>query len=301
MSTNIQLFIDELEALKIPFKKDEPMKNHTTFKIGGNTPAFIEPVSTEQIKIIVNLSKKYSVKILCVGRGSNMLISDSGIDMAVIHFGENFNKITKDENSINVLSGATLISLCNFAKENSLAGLEFAYGIPATVGGAVYMNAGAYGGEISNVIKSVTYLDEDGEIHTKAKEELDYSYRHSYFKNKNCIILSTDIALSDGNKDEISALMDDYMNRRKTKQPLNYPSAGSTFKRPEGAFASALIDRCGLKGYSVGDAQVSEKHAGFVINKGSATANEVKQLMEDVKKIVFEKTGFTLEPEIIVL
>ncbi len=301
MSTNIQLFIDELEALKIPFKKDEPMKNHTTFKIGGNTPVFIEPVSTDQIKIIVSLSKKYSVKILCVGRGSNMLISDSGINMAVIHFGENFNKITKEENNINVLSGTTLISLCNFAKENSLAGLEFAYGIPATVGGAVYMNAGAYGGEISNVIKSVAYLDEDGEIHIKAKEELDYSYRHSYFKNKNCIILSTDIVLSDGNKDEISALMDDYMNRRKTKQPLNYPSAGSTFKRPEGAFASALIDQCGLKGYSVGDAQVSEKHAGFVINKGNATANEVKQLMEDVKKIVFEKTGFTLEPEIIIL
>ena len=298
---NKEIFIDSLNKLNISFKEDEPMKNHTTFKIGGNTPIFITPSTINEIESIINLANRYEIPLFFLGRGSNLLVNDDGIDMAVISFSESFKSISHSKNELTVQSGASLISVCNYAKEHSLSGLEFAYGIPGSIGGAVFMNAGAYGGEMKNVIKSVTYLDEKGNIHTKNTDELEFSYRHSYFKEHRCAIISATIELTPDIKADITARMNDYMNRRKEKQPINYPSAGSTFKRPKGAFAGALIEQCGLKGYTVGGAQISKLHAGFVINVNNATARDVNTLMTDVKNIVFEKTGYTLEPEIILL
>lgn len=288
-----------IEALKensILFREEEALKKHTSFQIGGNCRLLIEPATKEQVVKTLECLKDYPYIVL--GNGSNVLVSDEGFDGAVLLLNRNFSAIRLlDEETIEVEAGASLVSLCNFALEHSLTGLEFAYGIPATVGGALFMNAGAYGGEMKDVVESVSHI-KDGELGSYAKEELDYSYRHSIYQQGNYVILSGVLRLKKGDKAEIRAKMDDLMGRRKSKQPLNFPSAGSTFKRPVGAFAAKLIEDCGLKGASVGGAQVSEKHSGFIINTGNATCKDVLDLIEIVKDKVKEETGFTLECEV---
>ena len=275
------------------------MKNHTTFKIGGKAAFFIEPKNEGEIAEVLSAVKVFNKRFLVIGNGSNMLISDDEIDCVFIYIGEKLSEVKLlDENRIRCESGALLSKACNFALENSLTGMEELFGIPGSVGGAVYMNAGAYGGEIKDVILSCTTMDTDGNIHTYRKEELDLSYRHSRFSDKDEVILSADFCLEKGDKDEIKAEMKDFLSRRKDKQPVEFPSAGSVFKRPEGYFAGALIENCGLKGKQIGGAQVSEKHAGFIINRGNATAKDVLSLIELCQNTVKEKTGVLLEPEI---
>lgn len=275
------------------------MKDHTTFRIGGPADYFITVSNIEQLKKVIAICKESEIPFMLIGNGSNLLVDDNGLRMAVIRLSGDFKEITHSENKVTCGAGATLARLCTYSMQNSLAGLEFAFGIPGTVGGAVYMNAGAYGGEMKDVLLTVTHMTSDGVIETVSADTLDLGYRHSIYKNNGCVILSAEFSLEEGNKDEIKALMDDIMNRRVTKQPLEYPSAGSVFKRPEGAFAGALIEQCGLKGATVGGAQVSEKHSGFIINIGGATCEDVCALVEKVQKIVKEETGFTLEREII--
>ena len=234
-----------------------------------------------------------------IGNGSNLLVTDNGIDNVVIKIGSKMSKIELiDDTTIFCEAGASLKSLCMFALENSLSGLEFAYGIPGTLGGAVYMNAGAYGGEMKDVLFSCKHIDADGNIGELSQDELDLRYRGSVYTDNGFTIVSAIMKLKKAEMTDIKAAMDDKLQRRKDKQPLEYPSAGSTFKRPEGYFAGALIEESGLKGYTVGGAQVSEKHAGFVINKNKATATDVITLIKDVQKIVFEKHGVMLETEV---
>lgn len=296
--------MDRIEKLctdnGIEYLKNEEMKKHTSFKIGGACDLFICVNDMSQLKKVIDVSKEESVPYMIIGNGSNLLVHDEGIDGAVIRLRGKFLNITKtDDTHIRAGAGAKLADLCIFAKNNSLSGLEFAYGIPGSVGGAVFMNAGAYGGETKDVIVSVTYLRDDGEICTYTKDELELSYRTSVFKKTGEIILFADYELDLGNTDDITEKMSDIMNRRKTKQPLEYPSAGSVFKRPQGQFAGTLIQQCGLKGKSIGGAAVSEKHAGFIINTGGATCSDVLALVKLVQDTVKENTGFFLEREII--
>lgn len=301
MAANI--FTPKLEQFliqnNISFLKDEPLSNHTSFKIGGKCSLFITPNSLEQISSIMKIIKQDQISFYIIGKGSNLLFNDNGFDGVIINISENLKDIhLLDDTKIYCSAGISLNKLCVFAMENSLTGLEFAYGIPGSVGGAVYMNAGAYGGEIQDVLQSVDYIDDNGNIKTCAKEDLDLSYRHSFFTDKPYCIIGCTVNLSLGCKQDIKNKMDDLMNRRQTKQPLEYPSGGSTFKRPEGNYASALIDQCGLKGFRVGGAMVSEKHAGFVINYDNATCKDILNLVEQVKQKVKDKTGYTLECEI---
>ena len=274
------------------------MHRHTSFKIGGNADVFVSVQTVEEFSLTLKLCKKAEVPVTVLGKGSNLLVSDKGIEGVVICL-EKLNKITVEGEKIKAGAGVSLAALCNFAANEGLSGLEFAFGIPGSVGGAVYMNAGAYGGEIKDVLESVTAVDVDGEILTFSANELCLSYRNSIFHNNGATVVETVFALKKGIEEEIKAQMSEVMGRRKDKQPLEFPSAGSTFKRPEGYFAGTLIEQCGLKGLTVGGAQVSTKHAGFVINKGGATANDVLELIKKVQQIVFEKTGVTLEPEVI--
>lgn len=278
---------------------NEPLKNWCTFKIGGNAGIFVQPKNAEEIAFVVTQTKKAGVPLFTLGKGSNLLFSDNGFNGVVMHIGRNMSDIKIiDETTIYSQSGAMLQTFCNFAMENSLTGMETLYGIPGSVGGAVYMNAGAYGGEICDIAYSADYVDLNGRKGTLVEDELDFSYRHSAFTDNGNIITGLTVKLQKGEKSKIKAAMADYMGRRKSKQPLEYPSGGSTFKRPVGNFASALIDQCGLKGTCVGEAMVSEKHAGFVINKGNATAKEVLELIEIVKAKVYKEKGIDLECEI---
>ena len=278
------------------------MKDFTSFKIGGPAEIFAKPSSEEQVSKIINYCKKNEVPLFPLGKGSNLLVSDNGIDGVVIYFGNDFGKIKLvDDETVYCEAGAGLAALCNFALENELTGLEFAYGIPGSVGGAVFMNAGAYGGEIKDVIIYADHMDKNGQSGRFVGDELDMSYRHSAYSAKEYFITGAAFKLQKGDKAEIKAKMDDLLGRRFDKQPMDKPSAGSTFKRPEGAFASALIDQCGLKGYRVGGAEVSTKHAGFVVNVGEATCADVLQLIKDVQKKVKDDTGFVLEPEVEIL
>jgi UDP-N-acetylmuramate dehydrogenase len=295
---NINHLIGQLEENKITFSLNEPMHRHTSFKIGGNADVFVSVQTVEEFSLTLKLCKKAEVPVTVLGKGSNLLVSDKGIEGVVICL-EKLNKITVEGEKIKAGAGVSLAALCNFAANEGLSGLEFAFGIPGSVGGAVYMNAGAYGGEIKDVLESVTAVDVDGEILTFSANELCLSYRNSIFHNNGATVVETVFALKKGIEEEIKAQMSEVMGRRKDKQPLEFPSAGSTFKRPEGYFAGTLIEQCGLKGLTVGGAQVSTKHAGFVINKGGATANDVLELIKKVQQIVFEKTGVTLEPEVI--
>lgn len=296
MYKEIALFAEKLGA-HIEF--DAPMKKYTSFKCGGNARLLIIPDSSESLKEIISFCHSKSVKPLIIGNGSNLLVTDGGIDGVVIKIGSKLSKIELiDDTTIRCEAGASLKSLCMFALENSLSGLEFAYGIPGTLGGAVYMNAGAYGGEMKDVLYSCKHIDTDGVDGELSKNELDLRYRGSAYTDNGCTIVSAVLKLKKADKTEIKASMDDKLQRRKDKQPLEYPSAGSTFKRPEGYFAGAIIESCGLKGYSVGGAQVSNKHAGFVINKNGATATDVLNLIKDVQRIVYEKHGVMLETEV---
>lgn len=278
---------------------DKSLKDYTSFKIGGSCPAIIEVNSSDSLGHLIKACIDNDVKYLVMGKGSNMLCDDNGFNGVVLHVGNDFADITLHEDGvIEAEAGCSLIKLCRFALDNSLSGLEFAYGIPGSVGGAIYMNAGAYGGEIKDVIRSAEYIDFNGDIGTYSCEELDMSYRHSVFQNSGFLITKGFFKLEKGDKSEIESKMTELMGRRKSKQPLEYPNAGSTFKRPEGQFAGKLIQDCGLKGYSVGGAMVSEKHSGFVINYNNATSEDVKQLIKHVQKTVQDKTGYFLECEV---
>ena len=299
---NNELLIKFAKETEIPFSENEMLSAHTTFKIGGPAEVFASPQNAGQVSAAVRFCKENGVKLFPLGKGSNLLVSDEGASGIVLHFGRDMSEMRLlDEETIYCEAGASLAKLCSFALEKSLTGLEFAYGIPGSVGGAVFMNAGAYGGEIKDVILSAEHIDENGERCVFEGDALEMSYRHSVYGSKKYIITSAVFRLKKGDKAEIKAKMDELIGKRFDKQPMDKPSAGSTFKRPEGAFASALIDQCGLKGFTVGGAQVSEKHAGFVINKGDATCADVLELIERVQDKVKTDTGFTLEPEVEIL
>lgn len=282
--------------------KDEPMSRHTSFKIGGNADTYIKVKDISQLKTVMKECREADVDCFLIGNGSNILVSDEGIRGVVIKLGGEFKKISLlDDETIYCGAGASLASLCKFALNSGLSGLEFAWGIPGSVGGALFMNAGAYGGEMKQVVHSVSHLTPNGEIGRCDRDELEFGYRTSVYRKTNNIITGAVLKLKKGNPDEIRTKMEDFMGRRSDKQPLDYPSAGSVFKRPEGAFAGALIEQCGLKGKSRGGAQVSEKHAGFIINTGKATASDVRGLIREVQTTVAEQTGYHLECELIIM
>ena len=292
--------ISKLSQANITFKTDEPMKAHTTFKTGGNASVFICPQNEKELSEALIIIKSFELKPFILGNGSNLLVSDDGItDRPVIYIGEAFNSLKLlDENTIEVGAGATLSSLCRFALEHSLTGLEFAFGIPGSCGGAAYMNAGAYGGEMKDVVSRCNHIDFEGNSGFYSADELDFGYRHSVYSACDCVITSVVLTLEKGDKEEINAKMRELIGRRKDKQPLEYPSAGSVFKRPEGYFAGALIEQSGLKGKRIGGAMVSEKHAGFIINYDNATTKDVLDLVRFCQDSVMEKFGVMLEREI---
>lgn len=281
---------------------EEPLKNHTTFKIGGNCIALIEPGEVSDIIEAIKICRENNIKFFVIGNGSNLLVPDEGYNGVIIKLKSEFSMIKVEGESLIVKSGAKLSEVYPVAYENSLTGFEFASGIPGTIGGAIYMNAGAYGGEMKDIVESVEVLDLDNfELKELKNEDLDFSYRKSIIQRKNYIITSIKLKLKKGNKEEINAVYEDLRDRRNSKQPLNFGSAGSTFKRPEGHFASKLIEDAGLKGYHINDAWVSEKHSGFIVNKGNASFKEVMELIEYVQKVVFEKFGVKLETEVRIL
>lgn len=277
---------------------DELMSRHTTFKIGGAADYFLQPTSVREIAGILKVCKEENVPYFVLGNGSNLLVSDKGYRGVIIQLFRNMNEIEVKGTEIRAAAGALLSGIAAAAKNASLTGFEFAGGIPGTLGGAVVMNAGAYGGEMKDVLKEVTVMTKEGEIITLPAEKLELGYRTSIIKKEEYLVLEAVLTLKEGNQEEIKARMRELTEQRVSKQPLEYPSAGSTFKRPEGYFAGKLIMDSGLRGYRVGGAQVAEKHCGFVINAGNATAADVVQLMNDVSKIVEEKFGVTLEPEV---
>lgn len=281
------------------YDENIPMSSRTSFKTGGNAELMVYPDNIHQLKTVLRVCKTNNVKTYIIGNGSNILVSDNGLSGVVIRLSNNFSDISLvDDTTICCQSGASMTRLCNFALEHGLSGLEFAYGIPGTAGGAAYMNAGAYGGEMKDVLIACEHLDRDGNEGSFKENELELGYRKSVYSDKDLIITKLVLKLKNGNPDEISALMNENLSKRKAKQPLEYPSAGSTFKRPEGYFAGALIEQCNLKGYTVGGAQVSEKHAGFVINIGSATTDDILKLINHIKKTVYENKGVMLETEV---
>lgn len=281
---------------------DEPLKNHTTFKIGGNCIALIEPREVSDIVETIKICRENSIKFFIIGNGSNLLVPDEGYNGVIIKLKGEFSTIQVEGEYLIVNSGAKLSEVYTVAYENSLTGFEFASGIPGTIGGAIYMNAGAYGGEMKDIVESVEVLDLDNfELRELKNEELEFSYRKSIIQRRNYIVTTIKLKLQKGNKEKINAVYEDLRERRNSKQPLNFGSAGSTFKRPEGHFASKLIEDAGLKGYHINDAWVSEKHSGFIVNKGNASFKEVMELIEYVQKVVFEKFGVKLETEVRIL
>lgn len=287
---------------KISVLWDEPMKNHTSFKIGGPAAALCAPKDRQQLRELVGFVQREGVDSWYIGNGSNLLVSDKGLNGIAILLDSGFDgEIELDGTVLLSPAGKKLSAVCAAACAAGLTGLEFAYGIPGSVGGAVYMNAGAYGGEMKDRLLWVEYLAPTGEIVRLEQEQLSLSYRHSRFMEEgmqgSCIVRAA-FRLQRGEKAAIQSEMDRILNQRRQKQPLEYPSAGSTFKRPQGAFAAQLIDECGLKGFTVGGAQVSEKHAGFVINTGKATCADVLELTRQVRECVQEKTGYLLELEV---
>ena len=281
---------------------DEPLKSHTTFKIGGNCIALIEPREISDIIEAVKICRKNNIKFFVIGNGSNLLVPDEGYNGVIIKLKSEFSKIEVEGDYLIVNSGAKLSEVYTVAYENSLTGFEFASGIPGTIGGAICMNAGAYGGEMKDIVESVEVLDLDNfELRELKNEELEFSYRKSIIQRRNYIVTTIKLKLQKGNKEKINAVYEDLRERRNSKQPLNFGSAGSTFKRPEGHFASKLIEDAGLKGYHINDAWVSEKHSGFVVNKGNASYKEVMELIEYVQNVVFEKFGVKLETEVRIL
>ena len=292
-------FYDEITTAlpELQVLKDEPMSRHTTFRIGGPADYFVCP-GREQIAEVLAVAKKCGMAITVIGNGSNLLVGDKGIRGLVVEIGSAMNQIMVDKNHITAGAGALLSQVAAKAAAAELGGMEFAAGIPGSVGGAVTMNAGAYGGEMKDILRTVTVLTPEGELKTLDVSEMDLSYRHSCVPEQQYIVLEAEIELGYKPEEEIRAQMEELRNKRIEKQPLEYPSAGSTFKRPEGYFAGKLIMDAGLRGYRVGDAQVSEKHCGFVINRKNASAQEVRQLMQDVQDKVKAQFGVMLEPEV---
>lgn len=278
---------------------EEPMSRHTTFRVGGKAECMVKIQNKTQLKNVLNYIHRVEFPYLILGNGSNLLVSDQGVEGIVLKLCEDMSNVTVIGDTIVAQAGAFLSKVSKVAGEASLTGLEFAQGIPGTVGGGVVMNAGAYGGEMSQVVESVTVFTPEGEELIFDNETMEFSYRHSAVKNRPFIVTEVRFRLTKGDKESIAAKMEEYGKARRDKQPLEYPSAGSTFKRPEGYFAGKLIMEAGLAGYSVGDAQVSEKHCGFVINKGNATAADIYTLIGDVKEKVHENFGVTLEPEVL--
>lgn len=295
-----QEFYKKLESIltEEQVKIEEPMKNHTTFRVGGPAAYFVMPRTAEEVAKVTELCAQENVPYYIVGNGSNLLVSDQGYEGVIIQIYKQMNRVEITENEIHAQAGALLSMIANRAMEAELTGFEFAAGIPGTLGGACVMNAGAYGGEMKDVLETVTVLTRDGDVKTLTKDELELGYRTSVIAKKDYIVLSAVIRLENGKKEEIKAVMDDLKEKRITKQPLEYPSAGSTFKRPEGYFAGKLIQDAGLRGFQVGGAQVSEKHCGFVVNKDQATAADVMNLMNQVSDKVYEMSGVRLEPEV---
>ncbi len=276
----------------------EPMSRHTTFRIGGPADVMVLPENERQTQEAIRFLKKNQLPYLVLGNGSNILVGDKGIRGVVIQLGKEFSACRVEGETITAQAGMKLSRLANVALEHSLGGLEFAAGIPGTLGGAIYMNAGAYGGQMADVIASVTYLNSAGEVCVADGEACGFGYRTSIFSKEDSVILSCTMRLPRRDAGAIRELMDDLQERRISKQPLQLPSAGSTFKRPEGYFAGKLIQDAGLMGYRVGGASVSEKHAGFVVNDRGATAKDVRELMEQIQRKVKERFGVTLEPEV---
>ena len=277
---------------------DEPMKRHTTFRIGGPADFFLLPSTVDEVRGILEICREEELPYFILGNGSNLLVSDKGYRGVIIQLYRNFSNISVEGNEICASSGALLSQIAAAARNASLTGFEFAGGIPGTLGGAVFMNAGAYGGELKDVLKEAVVMTEQGEILTLPVKKLDMGYRTSRIKKAGYLVLEARLVLEQGDMDKIRDITKDLTEKRVSKQPLEYPSAGSTFKRPEGYFAGKLIMDAGLRGYQVGDAQVSEKHCGFVINKVTATAADVLTLIENVREKVQEQFGVTLEPEV---
>ena len=279
---------------------DEPMKNHTTFRVGGPADIFVKVNTLEELEYVLQVAKEFDLPITVIGNGSNTLVTDKGIRGIVIKLDLN-DIVLLENNSYIAYAGVGLPRLSRIAMEDESTGLEFACGIPASIGGAIYMNCGAYNKQISDVLLEVTYLDDDFNLKISNKEDLDFSYRHSIFQEKNWIIISAKIQLEKGEREEISSMMKKYLTSRGDTQPLNMPSAGSVFKRGEEFYAAHLIEESGLKGYCIGDAEVSLKHAGFIVNKGNATACDILELISVIKQKVKEKNNKELELEIKVL
>ena len=297
----MERFKQKLLQAGIPFRENEPLAAHCTFKIGGPAQLFVQPQTEQQLCSAAALCKEQAVRYYLLGNGSNILFADEGFAGVVIDISALGSDIAVEGNMLTAGAGVRLAALCRAALEHGLSGLEFAYGIPGTVGGAVYMNAGAYGGEMKDVVTSCRYVGGDGEIHEMSAAEMQLTYRHSVFSGSSMVITSVTMELVPGDKAEIKSRMEELMQRRRDKQPLNFPSCGSTFKRPEGYFAAALIEECGLKGFTIGGAQVSEKHSGFVINRGHATFEDVMAVVNEVKRVVLEKKGVELECEMLIL
>ncbi|MBR5236382.1 MAG: UDP-N-acetylmuramate dehydrogenase [Clostridia bacterium] len=291
--------LSELQNIPhISYKEHAPMKDYTSFQIGGPADVLIQPENIDAFLACRKILQKTHIPCHIIGAGSNLLVGDKGVRGAVIRLSKPFNTITREGNNLIADAGVSLARLAAFALEAGLSGLEFASGIPGTLGGAVYMNAGAYGGEMKDVVTETLYVDAAGNLLSLKGNAHEFGYRKSFFSWQDAVILRSTITLTPSDPEQIRATMQDLNNRRREKQPLTYPSAGSTFKRPEGHFAGQLIEEAGLKGFSVGGACVSEKHAGFVVNTGNATAKDVRTLMELITQKVQEKFGVTLEPEV---
>lgn len=298
MNTALYEFL-KTRGLQEYVMRDEPMSRHTTFRVGGTADFFVEIGSPEEILDIINYLTETERSYFILGNGSNLLVGDKGFEGVILHLGERFNSITVEGNTITAQAGALLSTVAKTAAKNGLSGMEFAAGIPGTIGGAVVMNAGAYEGEMKQIITKVTVMTREGEILELDNETMEFGYRTSIIKNRPFVVLSAVISLEKGDIASIQSKMDDFNKRRRSKQPLEYPSAGSTFKRPEGYYAGKLIMDAGLRGYRVGGAQVSEKHCGFIINVGNATAADISELMDEVVERVEKQFSVTLEPEII--
>lgn len=294
------MYINEIEKFisKDKIYINEPMSKHTSFKIGGPAECLIKIQTAQELKSILEFAKEKDIPLTIIGNGSNILVSDEGIKGIVLKIEISTFELNSQTAQLKVGSGVKLGFIAQKCLKQELAGFEFASGIPGTIGGAIRMNAGAHGREMKDVVTTITYMDRNGEIHKIQNEQANFEYRSSLFAHKDYIILEVEMQLEKGNVEEIQAKMQEYATYRKEKQPIEYPSAGSTFKRGTDFITAKLIDDCGLKGYQIGGAQISEKHAGFIINKENATAKDVIELMEYIKEQVYNKSGKVIEPEI---
>lgn len=291
--------VNLVDADRIFYK--EPMSKHTTFRVGGEAACYIEVASYKELAKILDFFKKIEMSYFVMGNGSNLLVSDRGYEGVVLNIGSKMREVQVEGQRITAQAGVSLSSVAKIAYEHGLTGLEFASGIPGSLGGAVVMNAGAYDGEMKMIIESVNVMDREGEILTLTGESMEFGYRTSIVKNRPFVVLEAILKLQTGAQETIKGKMDDFAKRRRQKQPIEYPSGGSTFKRPEGYFAGKLIMDAGLRGYRIGNAQVSEKHCGFIINLGDAQASDILELIQEVQEKVKDQFGVSLEPELVML